>query len=172
MCRRGRRVTTGFSRNTIAPARISGGQSTRGPHATRPISATSAATPHGAQLTAPARLIRSPIGRTLPDPVGAGGRSAQPSELLCDHLLDAGEHIGASPFLTEPLDQRDGLDPVTHLVVDVACDGHERGDSGGREVDYATDDLARKRVASRQSVSARFDRRCGRIITRKKNTSN
>src|SRR3546814_19680605 len=131
MCRRARRVTTGFSRNTIAPARISGGQITRSTHATRPISATSAATPHSAQLTAPARLIRSTIGRTLPDPVGAGGRSAQPSELPCAHLLDAGAPIGASPFLTEPSDQREGLNPVTHLVVAVAHEGPERGASGG-----------------------------------------
>src|SRR3546814_5499529 len=137
MCRRARRVTTGFSRNTIAPARISGGQITRSTHATRPISATSAATPHSAQLTAPARLIRSTILRTLPDPVGAGGRSAQPSELLCDHLLDAGEHIAASPFLTVPIHLPYGLDPGTHLVVDVTCDGHDRGSSCGREVDDA-----------------------------------
>src|SRR3546814_11403662 len=130
MCRRARRVTTGFSRNTIAPARISGGQITRSTHATRPISATSAATPHSAQLTAPARLIRSTIGRTLPDPVGAGGRSAQPSELPCDHLHDAGEHIGASPFLPEPLDQRAGLDPVHHPVLNAAFAGHATGASG------------------------------------------
>src|SRR3546814_10110933 len=65
-----------------------------------------------------------------------------PRSTRTDTLFPYNDALPICPFLTEPIDQRDGLDPVTHLVVDVACDGHERGASGGREVDDAADDLA------------------------------
>src|SRR6266508_181831 len=54
-----RKVTTGLRRNTIAPAKIKGGKTTRNTQAMKPSSPTSAARPSTAQAMVPARRIRS-----------------------------------------------------------------------------------------------------------------
>src|SRR3546814_16737506 len=80
-----------------------------------------------------------------------------PRSTRTDTLFPYNDALPICPFLTEPIDQRDGLDPVTHLVVDVACDGHERGASGGREVDDAADDLAVEALRVEEPLGGEHD---------------
>src|SRR5688572_32872829 len=98
-------VTIGCSTNTMAPARMSGGQMIRTVQNRTARTAMTAAIPTSAHETCPARRMRSITDRTL-------RRGGQP---LRDDALDAAHRVLSRALVTELLDERHHVDPGGEL---------------------------------------------------------